>query len=94
MKVKRLEKILKDKEEGKIQPTLKSFMDRRGGLMGPKEQPGPKTASDGLGNQMSGGQGLHQGSSQGSSLLLGETRRGKESCLGDGIKSGKKANTR
>ena len=66
-KIRRVEETIKGEKEGKgkgryvkqFQPTLRSFMDLRSGVLGPCGQPGVEHLASG--NQVEGGRGLHSG---------------------------------
>ena len=80
-KIKRVKERLKREkgEKEKIQPTLRSFMDLRSGLLGPCGKPGAKSSP---GNQVVGGRGLPSRSLGDIHREVGEIRREKESRKG------------
>ena len=67
-------KVQREDEDNKIQPTLRSFMDLRSGLKG------SQCMSEKIpGSQGQGGRDLSSGPRKGSTEVIGETRREKES---------------
>ena len=78
VKVRRVEEKLKESkgEKEKIQPTLRSFIGLRSGLMGPCKQPGGKVFP---GSQVVEGRDLLPGSMRDTSKEIGAIGRKKES---------------
>ena len=69
----KIERKSKEERDNKIQPTLRSFMDLRGGLVGPQRLPRP------TGNQHQGGRDLEAGNN----VEFGVTRKEKDNNCPD-----------
>ena len=74
------------KKKSQIQPTLKSFLDKRSGLLGPEEMPSHE--GKGRGNQMAVGRDLPPGPQEGNPKEIGGYRGEKGAGKEEGNRPG------